>query len=218
MKTLKAFDEAKISKDIDALEKELRAELGIDAADEQEDTADQTVEQAEQDLDDAEELMDEDDFDEEVIKIEEEEDDDDDEIGDVQSDIDAVEERIAKEEIVAACKEVESAIAMAEEKDACGDGEEKPSAKKASEEKKGIEDEIGDEAHGGDPSVSDVAPGGDDVDVSTDKEVFPTNSEFVAKITKRLDRVATELEKRGMKRMAFRVDQLSDKIEASIRK
>ncbi|MBR4316853.1 MAG: hypothetical protein IKP65_07835, partial [Alphaproteobacteria bacterium] len=75
MKTLKAFDEAKISKDIDALEKELRAELGIDAADEQEDTADQTVEQAEQDLDDAEELMDEDDFDEEVIKIEEEEDD-----------------------------------------------------------------------------------------------------------------------------------------------
>jgi hypothetical protein len=79
-----------------------------------------------------------------------------------------------------------------------------------------LEDKIGDEAHGGDPSVSDIVD--TKVDVSTDKEVFPTNSEYVARITKRLDRVANILEKRGLKRMAFRVDQLSDKLESSIRK
>ena len=89
-------------------------------------------------------------------------------------------------------------------------------AKIASEFAPGIEDEIGDEAKGGDPSVSTITDS--KVDVSTDKEVFPTNSEYVAKITARLDRVANILEKRGMKRMAFRVDQLSDKLEASIRK
>ena len=122
-----------------------------------------------------------------------------------------------EEEIIAACEELEAKIAVfeaEEEINACGDAEEE--VKTASETTPGIEDEIGDEAKGGDPSVSTITDS--QVDVSTDKEVFPTNSEYVAKITARLDRVANILEKRGMKRMAFRVDQLSDKLEASIRK
>lgn len=112
-------------------------------------------------------------------------------------------------------KEIDSSVA--EEK--CPDcGKEKcECAKTASEIQPGIEDKIGDEANGGDPSVSDIVD--NDIDVSTDKEVFGqnTDSEYVAKITARLDRVATALEKRGMKKMAFRVDQLSDRLEASVR-
>lgn len=88
----------------------------------------------------------------------------------------------------------------------------------ASEVAPGIEDEIGDEANGGDPSVSEVAEGGEGVEVSTDAEVFPTESEYVAKITARLDRVANYLEKHGQKKMAYRIDLLSDRLEASIRK
>lgn len=88
----------------------------------------------------------------------------------------------------------------------------------ASEVAPGIEDEIGDEANGGDPSVSEIAEGGEGVEVSTDAEVFPTKSEYVAKITARLDRVANYLEKHGQKKMAYRIDLLSDRLEASIRK
>ena len=109
-------------------------------------------------------------------------------------------EIIAKE-----CDELEAKIASIE----------KEEVKKASEFAHGIEDEIGDEARGGDPSVSEVVK--NDVECSSYKEVFPTNSQYVANITKRLDRVATILEKRGMKRLAFRVDQLSDKLESSIK-
>jgi len=111
-----------------------------------------------------------------------------------------------EQEVLNACAEIEAKIAAFEAEE----------VKTASETTPGIEDEIGDEAKGGDPSVSTITDS--KVDVSTDKEVFPTNSEYVAKITARLDRVANILEKRGMKRMAFRVDQLSDKLEASIRK
>lgn len=107
-----------------------------------------------------------------------------------------------EDEIIAECKEVQSKIASLE-------------AKKASEIADGIEDEIGDEANGGVPSVSELRK--ETVDCDTYKEVFPTNSKYVANITKRLDRVANILEKRGMKRLAFRVDQLSDKLESSIR-
>ena len=88
--------------------------------------------------------------------------------------------------------------------------------KTASEVAPGIEDKIGDEAKGGDPSVSDIVD--TKIDVATDKEVYPTDSEYVARITKRLDKVATILENRGLKRIAFRIDQLSDKLESSIRK
>lgn len=88
----------------------------------------------------------------------------------------------------------------------------------ASETTPGIEDEIGDEANGGDPSVSEVAPGGDDVEVDTDAEVFPTESEYVAKIVSKLDKVANYLEKHGQKKMAYRIDMLSDKLEQSVKK
>ena len=87
----------------------------------------------------------------------------------------------------------------------------------ASEVTPGVEDDMGDEANGGDPSVSKIVPGGKDVDVSTDGEVFPTESEYVARIVSRLDRVANYLEKKGEKRMAYRIDLLSDKLEASIK-
>lgn len=76
--------------------------------------------------------------------------------------------------------------------------------------------EIGDEAHGGDPSVSEITDS--DVDVNTDAEVFPTDSEYVARITAKLDKVANYLEKTGKKRMAYRLDVLSDKLEKSVRK
>ena len=76
--------------------------------------------------------------------------------------------------------------------------------------------EIGDEAHGGDPSVSEITD--NDVEVNTDAEVFPTDSEYVAKITAKLDKVASYLEKTGRKRMAYRLDVLSDKLEQSVRK
>ena len=87
----------------------------------------------------------------------------------------------------------------------------------ASEAMPGIEDKIGDEANGGDPSVSELPD--TKIDCESYKDVFGqnTDSEYVAKITARLDRVASALEARGMKKMAFRVDQLSDKLEASIR-
>lgn len=88
----------------------------------------------------------------------------------------------------------------------------------ASETAPGIEDEIGDEANGGDPSVSEVAPGGDGVEVDTDAEVFPTESEYVANIVSKLDKVANYLEKHGQKKMAYRIDMLSDKLEQSIKK
>ena len=132
-----------------------------------------------------------------------------------------------EDKILAECEEVEAQIAAAEGADLPDDKEivseeeveaecEETETNIASEVDDGVVDKIGDEAHGGDPSVSDIVD--TKVDVSTDKEVFPTNSEYVARITKRLDRVANILEKRGLKRMAFRVDQLSDKLESSIRK
>ena len=111
-----------------------------------------------------------------------------------------------KQEVLDECEKVEAAIKDAEE--------DKFQAKKASVEKKGIEDEIGDEANGGDPSVSKEVK--NDVKVETDKEVFGqnTNSRYVASITRRLDRVANILENMGHKRMAFRIDRLSDALEA----
>ena len=137
---------------------------------------------------------------------------------DVEKDINAAEEREEAAEVIADAEQLEKEL------DACTAGEcpecgkEPCQCKKASEVKPGIEDKIGDEANGGDPSVSDIVD--NDIDTATDKEVYGqnTDSEYVAKITARLDRVANALEKRGMKKMAFRVDQLSDRLEASIRK
>lgn len=144
-------------------------------------------------------------------------------VQDVLKEADALEDEIDRQEVAA------DADALEKELDACTTaGESCPecgkepcqcnaSQKTASEVKPGVEDKIGDEANGGDPSVSDLPD--TKIDCESDKEVFGqnTDSEYVAKITARLDRVAAALEARGMKKMAFRVDQLSDKLEASIR-
>lgn len=53
-------------------------------------------------------------------------------------------------------------------------------SKNASEVAPGVEDKIGDETDGGDPSVSKLVKS--DVEVSTAKEVYPTNSQYVAKL------------------------------------
>lgn len=90
--------------------------------------------------------------------------------------------------------------------------------KEASSKKAGIEDQIGDQAHGGDASVSELPK--TKIDCDTDKEVFGQNTDckYVASVTAKLDRVAAALEKRGLKKMAFRIDQLSDRLEASVKK
>ena len=87
-----------------------------------------------------------------------------------------IEERTEEEK-----ETVDVPVPSVEACDECND--EKPVVeenKTASEKEPGIEDEIGDETDGGDPSVSKLVKS--DVDVSTDKEVFPTNSKYVAKL------------------------------------
>ena len=101
--------------------------------------------------------------------------------------------------------------------DACDELEDQlgADAVTASEVEPGVEDKIGDEAKGGDPSVSDLPE--TQIDTATNAEVYPTESEYVARVTARLDKIATALERKGLKRMAFRVDKLSDELENSIR-
>lgn len=120
-----------------------------------------------------------------------------------------------EQQVLKECADLEKKLEEAN----CPDcGKEQCECKKASETKKGIEDDITDTANGGDPSVSEIPD--TKIDCDTDKEVFGrnTDSEYVASITKKLDRVAAALERRGMNRMAFRIDQLSDRLEASVRK
>ena len=102
-------------------------------------------------------------------------------------------------EILASCDAIERRIVAAE--------------RRASTVSKGIEDRIGDQKNGGQASVSSLAK--TKVPVGTRKGVFGTNSrsQYVASITKRLDRVADILEKQGKTRMAFRIDRLADAIE-----
>ena len=141
-------------------------------------------------------------------------------VQDVLKEADELDDELGRQEVA------DDADALEKELDACTTaseccpecGKEPCECKKvASEVNPGIEDSIGDEANGGDPSVSELPD--TKIDCESDKEVFgrSTDSEYVAKITARLDRVAAALEARGMKKMAFRVDQLSDKLEASIR-
>ena len=128
-----------------------------------------------------------------------------------------------KEIIGKEISEVEAKIAAVQAKEqeksekACVAQELKDVERKiASLEEKGIEDEIGEENMGG-PSVVLTRDVDKDI-INTFGDIkLPTNSEYVASITKRLDRVANILEEKGMKRLAFRVDQLSDKIESSIK-
>ena len=146
-------------------------------------------------------------------------------VQDVLKEADELEDEIDRQEVAADAdaleKELDACTTAGESCPECGkepcECNKEASEKVASEVKPGIEDKIGDEVNGGDPSVSELPD--TKIDCESDKEVFGqnTDSEYVAKITARLDRVAAALEARGMKKMAFRVDQLSDKLEASIR-
>ena len=125
---------------------------------------------------------------------------------------DDVEVELPDDEEIVNADEVEEVLAAVDElEEQLGDEE----AVTASEVEPGIEDEIGDEAHGGDPSVSELPD--TQIDTATDAEVYPTESEYVARVTARLDKIASALERKGLKRMAFRVDKLSDELENSIR-
>ena len=141
-------------------------------------------------------------------------------VQDILKDADELEDELDRHEVIADADDLEDELdACTTAGECCPEcGKEPCECKKvASEVNPGIEDSIGDEANGGDPSVSELPD--TKIDCESDKEVFgrSTDSEYVAKITARLDRVAAALEARGMKKMAFRVDQLSDKLEASIR-
>ena len=146
-------------------------------------------------------------------------------VQDIMKEADELEDELDRHDVIAEAddleKELDACTTAGETCPECGkepcECKKEASKKMASEVNPGIEDNIGDEANGGDPSVSELPD--TKIDCESDKEVFGqnTNSEYVAKITARLDRVASALEARGMKKMAFRVDQLSDKLEASIR-
>ena len=92
--------------------------------------------------------------------------------------------------------------------------------KVASETEAGIEDEITDTMGGGEPTVSEVAPGGEEAkeEVQETSEVYPTESAYVASLVRKFDRIANQLEKKGMKRLAYRLDKISDSLEASYKK
>ena len=146
-------------------------------------------------------------------------------VQDIMKEADELEDELDRHDVIAEAddleKELDACTTAGETCPECGKEpckcNKEASKKMASEVNPGIEDKIGDEADGGDPSVSELPD--TKIDCESDKEVFGqnTDSEYVAKITARLDRVASALEARGMKKMAFRVDQLSDKLEASIR-
>lgn len=135
----------------------------------------------------------------------------------------------AGDEVLSECSRIESTIAKIEEEEkgrkeekeaseilaSCDDIERRIVAaeRRASTVRKGIEDRIGDQVHGGQASVSSLAR--TKIQTGTRKGVFGTNSrsQYVASITKRLDRVADILEKQGKTKMAFRIDRLADAIE-----
>jgi len=87
----------------------------------------------------------------------------------------------------------------------------------ASEEVPGVEDTIEDTAEGGDATVQEVVPSAApaSAEVESDAAVFPTESSYVQAniLTRRLDRIANELEAAGHKKLAFRVDKIADYIE-----
>lgn len=128
------------------------------------------------------------------------------------------------DDIMAEFNEVEDMISMAEEKD-----EEMPVAKKSSEVQPGIEDEIHDpfsETKSEFPEF-DYSEGedweGDVINTSgpiePDKTISPSLNAKVARMkeaVRRLDRVAAYLESKGQKKVAFRVDSISDVIEQNI--
>ena len=194
-----ADDEVVVDELIEQAPEELEVE-NIDDASELE----EAIKAAEEMIGDNEELEDEEDNVDEDIAIAEDvlapiaDDDDELVLPDDDGDIVSSEE---VQEVLDACDELEQQF------DA--------DAFTASETQPGVEDEIGDEANGGDSSVSNLADA--EIDTKTNAEVFPTESEYVARVTARLDKIATALERKGLKRMAFRVDKLSDELENSIK-
>ena len=145
----------------------------------------------------------------------------DDEVDDIEDDIAVAEDMLAPtaddEVELPDDEEIVNAEDVQEVLDACDELEQQlgDDAITASEEEPGVEDEIGDEANGGDPSVSELPD--TQIDTATDAEVYPTESQYVAHLTARLDKIATALERKGLTRMAFRVDKLSDELENSVR-
>lgn len=79
---------------------------------------------------------------------------------------------------------------------------------KASRNTPGIEDTIGNQANGGDPSLSKILDIEDDVQVGNKEQ-----EAAIKKITARLDRLANYCERSGHKRLAYRLDVISDKLE-----
>ena len=145
----------------------------------------------------------------------------DDEVDDIEDDIAVAEDMLAPtaddEVELPDDEEIVNAEDVQEVLDACDELEQQlgDDAITASEEEPGVEDEIGDEANGGDPSVSELPD--TQIDTATDAEVYPTESQYVAHLTAHLDKIATALERKGLTRMAFRVDKLSDELENSVR-
>lgn len=129
---------------------------------------------------------------------------------------DILDEEIINDEFTAE-EEVEDDVEEIEEDiDSLDEDDDVEASLFASEEVPGIEDDITDTALGGDPTVQEVVEQGSEAkkEVSDDSEVFPTNSEYVASIVKRLDKIATYLEKTGRKKLAFRIDKISDALES----
>lgn len=145
----------------------------------------------------------------------------DDEVDDIDDDIAVAEDMLAPtaddEVELPDDEEIVNAEDVQEVLDACDELEQKlgDDAITASEEEPGIEDEIQDTANGGDPTVSELPE--TQIDTATDAEVYPTESQYVAHLTARLDKIATALERKGLKKMAFRVDKLSDELENSVK-
>lgn len=91
---------------------------------------------------------------------------------------------------------------------ACGRGA--SLRRRADRNRPGIEDDIGDEAGGGSPSVSGVVPFfGKDVRLDR-----ATQKRTIRNITARLDNLADYCERSGFKRLAYRLDVISDKLES----
>ena len=72
----------------------------------------------------------------------------------------------------------------------------------------GIEDTIGNQTSGGDPSLSQIVQMDDDLQMDEDEQ-----KEEIKKITARIDRLANYCERSGHKRLAYRLDVISDKLE-----
>lgn len=141
----------------------------------------------------------------------------DDETEDLEADADLDDETVEASKLFSDEDDVDDLEAGDDLEDEWADDEDVTTA---SEEIPGIEDDITDTGIGGDPTVQEVTDKGEGAknEVSKDSEVFPTESEYVASIVRRLDRVAGYLEKSGKKHLAYRVDRVSDALEAKLKR